>query len=364
MFGVKREFHHTLLIQTFKLPCRSMIMRVFLIVLLVIGCLVACVTIPQEASVKRIHGASVVNPPRPIDATTFASIKQVNAEWIAVIPYGFSRAGQPDVSFDHSRQWWGEHTDGNCMLIQIAKEHGMKVMCKPHVWVRGQGWAGDFNLDSQEEWIKWEQDYAKYILNHAVKADSMKVEMFCIGTEYRIPARERPVFWRELVGKVREVYSGKITYASNWDNYQNIEWWDAVDYIGIDAYFPLAEGDHPNMEEIKFGWEPVKKELASFSKKWGKPILFTEYGFQSIDGATGNHWEVDKSTVLPNSQLQADAYEATFQAFENESWFAGGFFWKWHFTMREGDWYQKEWTPQNKPATDIIARWYGKNNSE
>ena len=336
-------------------------MRIYLFTLLVVVGLIAWIAIPSQQPAERINGACIVNPPRPIDASAFEEIKQVNAEWVAVIPYGFSRAGIPDVSYDHSRQWWGEHTDGNCMMIQYAKENGLKVMCKPHVWVRGQGWAGDFDLNTEEEWKTWENDYTKYILNHAIKADSMDVELFCIGTEYRIPARERPAFWRSLIDKVREVYAGKVTYAANWDNYENITWWDAVDYIGVDAYFPLAEGDHPKADAIKSGWEPIKKNMSAFSKKWEKPILFTEYGFQSINGATGNHWEVDKSTVSSNPTLQADAYEATFQAFENEEWFAGGFFWKWHFTMRTGDWYQKEWTPQNKPASEVIAQWYGKD---
>ncbi|MEQ8904677.1 hypothetical protein [Ekhidna sp.] len=334
-------------------------MRLFVLLLFLVFGGVAMVLLPANKEV-RIHGASLVNPPREITVDKMGEVKRINAKWVALIPYAFSRDGEPQVSFDHSRQWWGEHTDGNCTLIQYAKNNGLKVMVKPHVWARGAGWVGDFDLDSEENWKIWESDYTKYILNHAVKADSMNVELFCIGTEYRIPSKERPEFWRSLIRQVREVYKGKITYAANWDNYENITWWDAVDYIGIDAYFPLASGAHPNIEEIKKGWDPIKKNLSAFSEKWNKPILFTEYGFQSANGAAGNHWEVDESEENANHQLQADAYEATFQAFENEKWWAGGFFWKWHFTSRYGKWRGTEWTPQNKPAEKVIARWYGK----
>ncbi|WP_424963608.1 glycoside hydrolase family 113 [Ekhidna sp.] len=327
--------------------------------LLVLG-VVAMVLLPVEDNI-RINGASLVNPPREITSEKMGEVKRINADWVALIPYAFSRDNEPNVSFDHSRQWWGEHTDGNCRLIQYAKDHGFKVMVKPHVWARGAGWVGDFNLDTEDKWMIWEADYTKYILNHAIKADSMGVELFCIGTEYRIPARERPAFWRSLIKQVRGVYSGKITYASNWDNYQNITWWDQVDYIGIDAYFPLAEGIHPDLSEIRKGWDPIKQQLSLFSKKWGKPILFTEYGFQSANGAAGSHWEVDQSESSANPQLQADAYEATFEALENEQWWVGGFFWKWHFnTLPGGRWRGTEWTPQNKPAEAVIARWYGK----
>ena len=142
-------------------------MRIFLAILVLLVGLVAWITIPIQQMQDRIRGVCVVNPPRPITSTTLGEVKQVNAEWVAVIPYGFSRAGMPSVSFDHSRQWWGEQTDGNCMMIQYAKENGLRVMCKPHVWVRGQGWAGDFNLTTEQEWKVWEEDYTQYILNHA-----------------------------------------------------------------------------------------------------------------------------------------------------------------------------------------------------
>ncbi|MEM6642033.1 MAG: hypothetical protein AAF616_03555 [Bacteroidota bacterium] len=337
-----------------------MILRISFSAILVISIVFFLVSFIETEENERIHGVCIVNPPRPIEAAKVGELHAINAEWMAVIPYGFSRAGLPEVSFDHTGQWWGEKTDGNTELIKFGKQYGLKIMCKPHVWVRGQGWAGDFDLVSESEWQKWEVMYMKYILHHASAAEQLNVELFCIGTEYRIPARERPFFWRKLIQEVRKVYSGKVTYAANWDNYEQIEWWDDVDVIGVDAYFPLVEAKDPSIDEIKNGWEPIKAKLEAFSAKWDKKILFTEYGFQSIDGATGNHWEVDKSTIAVNLQLQANAFDATFQSLENENWFLGGFFWKWHFNIGTDDWYKKEWTPQNKPALEVITKWYGK----
>jgi len=334
-------------------------MRVGISLFFVGLCCVALMWLPSGGQ-DRIYGVSLVNPPREIPSEKLAEVKRVNAEWVALIPYAFSKKDDPEVSFDHSRQWWGEHSKGNSMLAQYAKAHGLKVMVKPHVWVQGVGWVGEYNLGDEHLWKSWEQSYSAYILHHAKKADSLGVELFCVGTEYRIPAKERPRFWRNLIKQVRSVYRGKITYAANWDNYQNISWWDAVDYIGIDAYFPIVEGKQPSIEEIKKGWEPYRQSMESFSQQWDKPVLFTEFGFQSAHGAVGQHWEVDKSEENANPQLQADAYEATFQVFSDESWWAGGFFWKWHLTSRYGRWRGTEWTPQGKPAEQVIARWYGK----
>ncbi|MEP1033577.1 hypothetical protein [Ekhidna sp.] len=337
-------------------------MRISIVLLLLAFGIAAMVILPSGKN-ELINGVSLVNPPRVISVDEMGEVKRINAGWVAVIPYAFSRSGEPAVTFEHDGQWWGERKVGSCKLIEYAKSHNLKVMLKPHVWVRGEGWTGDFKLSSDVNWKIWEKDFSAYIMNYAHVADSLGVEMLCIGTEYRIPARERPEFWRGMIKDIRKVYSGKLTYASNWDNYENITWWDAVDYIGIDAYFPLAEGNHPAIEEIEEGWKPIKNRLSAFSQKWNKPILFTEYGFQSANGAAGKHWELDKSSENTNEQLQADAYEATYRALINEPWFRGGFLWKWHFTSRGGGrWRGTEWTPQDKPAEEVIARWYGKNH--
>ncbi len=315
----------------------------------------------QEAkpATPKMNGASLVNPPREINTDKMAELRKINVDWVAVIPYAFAQSGMPEIIFDHERQWWGERTQGTGVLISQARECSMKIMLKPHVWVRGEGWTGDFTLENENDWKIWEKDFSAYILHFAALADSMNVEVFCIGTEYRIPARERPEFWRKLIGEVREVFKGKVTYASNWDNYMNISWWDAVDYIGIDAYFPLTENLNPTTDQLVRGWKPIVKELESFSGKWEKPILFTEYGFQSMDGAAGRHWELNKEQALVNEDLQANAYEATFQVFMDKDWYAGGFFWKWYFMQRSPDRYTTDWTPQSKKAEQIIAKWYG-----
>jgi len=334
--------------------------------LLVISCVLiigisSLISLPTKSKDK-INGVSLVSPPRQIEPDKLDDLKKVNAGWVAVIPYGFSQSGQASVTFDHDRQWWGERTEGIRELIGFAKDKGLKIMLKPHVWVRGEGWTGDYKLSTEEDWIIWERDFSRYILNHAEVANSLDVEMLCIGTEYRTPARERPEFWRGLIKEVRKRYSGKITYASNWDNYMNISWWDAVDYIGIDSYFPLAEGDSPTVEKMKEGWVPLKKKLEAFSRKWDKSILFTEYGFQSVKGGAGRHWEVDKAIENADMEVQSKAYEATFQSLWNESWFAGGFLWKWHLTTRGAERNITRFTPQGKPAEDVIAKWYRKSS--
>ena len=289
----------------------------------------------------------------------FGAVAKTNANWVALIPFGFSREGQPEVYFDHERQWWGERSDGTLELIRCSKDYNLKVLLKPHVWVRGQGWPGEYDLTSEEDWQVWEQGYRAYMLNYARIADSMKVDMFCVGTEFRIAAVKREAFWRDLIREVKQIYEGPLTYASNWDNYDKIKFWDQLDYIGIDAYFPVSDAPAPSVAELKEGWWPVSQQLERFSEKHDRPILFTEYGYQSLKGTAGKHWEIDKSSEAINMQAQADAYQALYGAFWDETWFAGGFLWKWHLRKDYGGPANGAFTPQGKTAEEVIKNHFG-----
>lgn len=51
---------------------------------------------------------------------------------------------------------------------------------------------------------------------------------------------------RRLIRQIRRVYHGPLTYAANWSGeYKQIRFWDALDYVGIQAYFPLRHGRQP-----------------------------------------------------------------------------------------------------------------------
>lgn len=313
---------------------------------------------------RKINGVSFVAPPRPIVNDQMAPITQINADWAAIIPYAFSRARLPEVTFDYEHQWWGERLEGSAKTIEYAQNLGLKVMLKPHVWVVQQGWAGDFDLDSEEKWKRWEKGYSEYIMTYAQLADSMNVEIFCIGTEFRKAVVKRPDFWKGLIRKVKKVYEGEVTYAANWDNFHKVDFWNELDYIGIDGYFPLSNQRTPEVNHLVNRWDSVIQVMTSYHKKYEKPILFTEYGYQSIDFSTDGHWKYSQDTLSVNLQAQDNAYEALFQALWTKDWFAGGFLWKWHAQHEEyGGASCKRFTPQNKPSEQTIKKWYSQKKS-
>jgi len=315
----------------------------------------------SETSPK-INGITVVAPANPFENNPLTALEKLAAGWVAVIPYAYTRKNQPSVYYNVPRQWWGEKSEGITTIIRKAKEEGLSCMLKPQVYVPG-GWVGDLSYTNNDDWEKWEKEYKAYIMLYVQIAIVEKVEIFCIGTEFKKAIQERTSFWIGLIKDIRKVYNGKLVYSSNWDAYQTVPFWKYLDYIGISAYFPLDEKVLPEKSDLLQKWKPIKKKMEKFSSSNNKPILFTEYGYLSVDGCAGKTWELEKKvhTLSINEEAQAVALDALYQSFWNEQFWAGGFLWKWFPDMQGHEGYpQKDYTPQNKIAETIIAKWYGK----
>lgn len=316
----------------------------------------------ESYGADNIKGLSLVGPPDPFFQNPMPAISSVNAEWIAVIPFAFTLDGEPSVQFDvNSWQWWGERSDGVRETIRLAKAAGIKVFLKPQVYIPGS-WPGGLSF-SDADWELWEKDYTEYILAFVEIAQEMDVEMVCIGTEFKQSSKQRSTYWEGLIADIRSVYDGPLTYAANWDEYGQITFWDQLDYVGVDAYFPLVNADAPSVQQITDAWQPISRDLQSHYDQWNKPIIFTEFGYLSVDRCTYNTWELEANVRERNvnHQAQADAYAGLFEAMWETEYWAGGFLWKWYPNMQgQTNYTDRDYTPQGKIAEQVISDWYGK----
>lgn len=105
--------------------------------------------------------------------------------------------------------------------------------------------------------------------------------------------------WKKMIKDIRTVYKGKMTYAANFDNYMEVDFWEDLDFIGINAYFPLrgANKTFKDKEEMKQefrrGWENVFKDIDKFriqQKIVDKPMVFTELGYINTKNTTIEPW--------------------------------------------------------------------------
>ncbi|MEM9921506.1 MAG: hypothetical protein AAF990_25615 [Bacteroidota bacterium] len=318
----------------------------------------------MEQMDEKVTGLCFVAPPEPFPQNPMPAVHQIGAKWIAVIPFGFSRAQSTKISYNPKGwgQWWGERPEGIETTIKMAQKEQLNVMLKPQVYIPGS-WPGGLDFAEEAQWKEWENSYEAYILPFADMAERYELPLFCIGTEFKISVQKREVFWRELIQKIRKRYSGKLVYAANWDEYNLVPFWDALDYIGVDAYFPLSSDQTPSTKSLIKAWKPKLLELRKFYLKKWKPILFTEFGYLSVDGCAGKAWELEKKiNSLPvNEQAQANALDALFQTFWKEPFWAGGFLWKWFPNMRGHEGYPaKDYTPQGKISAKVVQNWYKK----
>lgn len=337
---------------------------IFIFLLIITNLLFSFVLTNEIAGpVTTIKGITVVAPPKEIGAPAFKKLTSIHTEWVSFVPYGFIKKGTSDIRHNLEWQWWGEKKEGVECCVMEAKDQGLKVMLKPQIYIGG-GWIGDLNFENEKDWQNWEKQYRKYIFEYVDIAVKHQVEMLCIGTEINHSVEKRPQYWKTLISDIRKKYSGKLTYSANWDHYQKVSFWKDLDFVGISSYFPLTDDKNPLLNDLQQEWKPISKTLKSFSGKTGKKILFTEYGYMSVDGCAGKVWEIEKNKdqLQINNKAQATAYDALWSSLSNETYWAGGFLWKWFPDGMGHEGYpEKDYTPQGKPAELIIKKWFSHN---
>ena len=302
-----------------------------------------------------------------IDTSGFTALKATNFDWITLVPWGFQKEhNDPEVG--HHRGDSARIKSRNTRLLttmQLLHDEGFKVFIKPHIWIHDDPngkWRSDIYPNNESDWETWKTSYQEFMIRYAKLAEEGKAEMFCIGTELTRLSLEKSEYWEELIKEIRQIYSGKITYAANWyEEYENITFWEQLDYIGIQAYFPLTKNENPTVNEISNGWNQFLPHMESISKKYKRSILFTEIGYKGTSDSAVQPWQwLDDprdSTFRLSLETQANAYEAFFKTVWNQPWFSGAHLWQWRTDFDGADGYGGlDFTPQGKPAQQVIEK--------
>lgn len=286
-----------------------------------------------------------------------------NVEWLSMVPYMYQETERTKEV--RPREEIGVWTYWDSLYIHVidkVHERNMHVMLKPHLWM-SEGWRSNIEMDSDKEWDLWFNSYRRHVIHYAMMAELLNVELYCIGTEFNSSILKQPDKWDELIDEVKSVYNGQLTFAANWDGeHQNVQFWNKMDYIGIQAYFPLSNHPSPTLPELKKGWKKHKRMLKQLSKKYDKPILFTEVGYRSDASATIEPWiwgEALDSLATQSQETQNLAFESLFQSLWKEDWFAGMYIWQWRNRATENISDAIDFTPQFKQAQNTMAKWYG-----
>ncbi len=261
---------------------------------------------------------------------------------------GVSRQGARQISKDQSgRVNYGGTTSDVAVLrgIEEIKKRGYKVMFYPMIMMDlpGKPWRGHLTCKASdiEGFFNKPDGYNQFILHYA-KLVKGKVDAFIIGSEMigltKIKGAEQGDDYpavrelKNLAKQVKSILGGnvKVSYAADWSEYHHTDggwynldplWSDEnIDFVGIDAYFPLTNTrQSPSVDDILSGfttgegydcyysydrsqtyplspayaWKDVRWFLQNkhynpngLASSWvpsSKKIWFVEYGFPSVD---------------------------------------------------------------------------------
>jgi len=299
------------------------------------------------------------------DQTLTQIIRPLGANWIALI-VKCNQASFDVTVVDCNTKDATATDDELAHTIKTAHQAGMKVMLKPHINLVDPNDATvgrhEINYGSDEaKWQTWFNNYTAMITHYAQVAQDNGAEYFVIGTELSATTG-RESDWRKLIAQIRQIYHGPLTYAAlTYIEPETIKWWDAVDSIGIDAYYGLTVSTKPTLAQLQLGWEPIVTALEELSNRWQRPIIITEIGYLSIDGAARvpGYWGLGGETDV---QEQADCYQAFFDVFADKSWLQGIFWWSYSTKPDQGGLNDRSYTPHNKPAEKILRLYYGQGS--
>ncbi|HXT01604.1 MAG TPA: hypothetical protein VN915_13090 [Elusimicrobiota bacterium] len=293
---------------------------------------------------------------QPAAKTSLANLAKTGAKWVALIPVQYMKR-KDSTTFDVTDQTASDESLRR--TIRDAKALGLSVVLKPHVNCADGTPTAVIRPRDERAWFA---SYREFLLHYATIAREERVELFVVGTELFSmaagPVHERE--WQELIGGVRAVYPGKLTYAANWYDFALIPFWRSLDYVGIDGYFPAVGGKHPRLMAASLrAYLPAIRAVVHAS---GKPLLFTEVGIASQRGANRKPWSYRDFGPV-DAGVQKAYFEAFLDAFSRERSFAGFIQWCWDLNPDAGGPNDKSMTVQGKPALDVLEKYFAGLNA-
>jgi hypothetical protein len=256
---------------------------------------------------------------------TLDELKSLGVNSIAIHPYAQIRE---DGHVTLSRRA-GTSTTHITTPLRWAHERGMSTLLIPHIayWGTKFSWRGEINFVTPEEWDRFFAEYEIWIVDMARIAEAEHAELFCVGLEFS-HAQKYEERWRKIIASVRGVYHGKVTYGANWNEYAEVKFWDALDYLGVLAFFPLTKSVDPTSSEIAAAWQTRCAELEKFSKQNGRQFLFVEIGYNESARAAAEPWGF-KTGGEHAPEIQQRCIEVALDLTAKHPFLAGMFWWKW-----------------------------------
>jgi hypothetical protein len=290
------------------------------------------------------------------------------------------------------------YTDGLTVVgttIAEAKAKGMSVMVRPLIDFLDPTKIGSYHVGDWRSYYNpadpavFFASYQQMIVSVAQTAQANGADMLCIGVELdQLTGPAYQADWSNIIAAVRQVFSGMLTYSAEWNAdaspwqghhglpagtgnlVSQISFWSQVDFLGIDEYAPISDAAQPTHADLVNGWMKVPTDASSraitgplsliayfirVTTQVGKPLLFTELGYESASDAAIS--PAGTTTNVYDPVLQAALYSAFFDAWRQHGQhaLAGVYFWNWDPNAAEvGPGHGPNFSPQKELTQSVV----------
>jgi hypothetical protein len=206
-------------------------------------------------------------------------------------------------------------------FVHQAHERGLAVMLRPLLDEASLLPESSRTAIQPASVAAWFDSYDRLILGYAKLAQQLRTEMFDVGTELT-SMEPYTTSWTHLLSEVRRVYRGEVTYSANWYDYSAaMAFWPLLDFVSIDAYWPL-QVEAPSVDNLVAAMNvPIEQALVA-ARGVGKALVFTEIGVASQRASYAVPWSSQKGAQVDLNH-QSAYYTATCQVTDA----VGGLYW-------------------------------------
>lgn len=287
--------------------------------------------------------------------SSLRALDTLGVNWISIHPYA-------SISTDGAVRYRPVRELG---YLARAKKYTdaqkQKLFLKPHLAYWGSfEWRGAIKFgNNQQAWARFFKTYGAFIVDQAAFAQRAKIPLFAVGVELDNTVQFEAQ-WRAIIAQVRTVYKGRITYAANWDSVEKVPFWDAVDDIGVQAYFPLGGLKNLTRANLSAAWEQPLAQLRSLSRKYSRPFLFAEIGYPRSLEAAQKPWAPATSSDEKAIALRALLMDVALERLTAEPQLRGVFWWKW---IPGRAFFQGDFSMKDPEAKAVLSEYWSKGHS-
>lgn len=294
----------------------------------------------------------------PYSAALLDELVRLGANSVSITPFGRIWSLQSTEVLMDFEAPYEDNRQAVRRVIEQAHARGLRVLLIPHLWVETEGWRGEIDPGTEEGWRAYRESYRRFVLAWARDAQEFGADAFSIGVECVSWSGRFGAFWREFISEIRSVYGGSLTYSSNWDEVDNVLFWEQLDWIGVNAFYPLANENGSDYAAYERGAAAAVDQVRYTAQTLEMPVLFVEIGYTTRADAAVEPWlwPDGMSDVYVDEWEQARALSALIGASVPEPWMLGFFVWRYYANIddlsQEAAW---GFSPHAKLAERFLA---------